>query len=122
MQQSPNYSPSFNSTDPEANTTFNVVIAYEDFETGKKAKGTYDFLVQNLGPECDFENQMWKFDVLGIPKLMELAAKDAANADIVIISCHSGSHLPEEVVSWMELWIEQKHNAIALVGLFDAPF
>jgi len=44
---------------------FNVVIAYEDFETGKTCEGTYDFLVNNLRHECRFENQMWKFDVLG---------------------------------------------------------
>ena len=78
-------------SDLEANPMFNVVIAYEDFETGKRAKKTYDFLVENLGHDARFSNQMWKFDVLTIPKLREMAAKDATAADIIIISCHGAS-------------------------------
>ena len=36
------------------NPTFNVVIAYEDFETGKHAKKTYDYLAEHLGRDCRF--------------------------------------------------------------------
>src|SRR5207237_823647 len=86
----------------------------------KQAKSTYDFLAENLGGECQFNNQMWKFDVLGIPKLREMAAKDAAAADIIIISCHGISELPSTVKSWIELWLSEKINAIALVALFDS--
>ena len=50
----------------EINPTFNVVMAYEDFDTGKRAMRTYDYLVQHLGDECLFKNQMWKFDVLAV--------------------------------------------------------
>src|SRR5437867_8328337 len=71
-------------SDPEANPNLNIVIAYEDFETGKQAKKTCDFLAQNLSDHCQVSNQMWKFDVLGIPKLREMAATDAAQADVVI--------------------------------------
>ena len=64
---------------------------------------------------------MWKFDVLGIPKLREMAAKDAAQADIVIISCHGHNDLPVEVKAWIELWLAENSSAIALVALFDSP-
>src|SRR5947209_20040133 len=90
----------------ESNSRFNVVIAYEDFETGKHAKRTYDFLVENLGHDCQFTNQMWKFEVLCIPKLREMAARDAAMADIVMISCH-GKELPPEVKAWVELGVTE---------------
>jgi len=108
----------FDSVDLDVNSTFNVVIAYEDFETGKHAKKTYDFLADNLGHDCRFTNQMWKFEVLSIPKLREIAAKDAANADIVMISCH-GRDLPPEVRAWLELWLAEPTHPIALVALFD---
>jgi hypothetical protein len=111
--------PSFKRPTADVDSSFNVVIAYEDFETGKHGKKTYDFLVQNLGEECRFDNQMWKFDVLAVPKLREMAAKDAVAADIIIISAHGQSELPMEVKSWMELWLSEKTNAIAIVGLFD---
>jgi hypothetical protein len=104
----------------DINPTLNVVMAYEDFDTGKHAKKTYDFLVENLGHECHFNHQMWKFEVLSIPKLREMAAKDAAMADIIIISCR-GTELPGDVKAWIELWLTDHSHPIALVALFEGP-
>jgi hypothetical protein len=117
MQHTAFYSP-IGSSDLEPDPIFNVVIVYEDFETGKQAKETYDFLVNNLRHECRFENQMWKFDVLGISKLREMAAKDAQMADIIIISCHGTHDLSTDVKAWIDAWVQGQSNAIALVGLF----
>lgn len=98
---------------------FNVLIAYEDFETGKLAKRTYDFLVEHLGNECQFDNQMWKFDVLRLPKLRDMAAADAAAADIVVISCRGGD-LPQHVRTWIDSWLDMDDGPLAMVALFDA--
>src|SRR5215472_17322151 len=97
--------PSIGSSDIEVNSTLNVVIAYEDLETGKRAMKTYDYLVEHLGEQCLFANQMWKFDVLAVPKLREIAARDAAAAEIIIIAAHEGRDLPTEVKSWIEMWL-----------------
>jgi hypothetical protein len=113
-------SPPIGAADLDTNPPFNVVIAYEDFETGKHAKKTYDFLVENLGRDCQFSNQMWKFDVLSVPKLREIAASDAAGGDIVVISCH-GDDLPEHVKRWIEMWLAESGKPLALVALFDRP-
>src|SRR6516164_5216622 len=112
--------PALGSSDTEINPALNVVIAYEDLETGKRAMKTYDYLVEHLGDQCLFANQMWKFDVLAVAKLKEIAARDAAGADIIIVSAHEGNELPREVKSWVELWLGYKTRASALVGLFDA--
>jgi hypothetical protein len=117
MQHTAFYPP-LGTSDLEPEPIFNVVIAYEDFETGKQAKETYDFLVNNLRHECRFENQMWKFDVLSIPKLREMAAKDALMADIIIISCRGAHELSPDVKAWIDSWTDGRSNAIALVGLF----
>ena len=109
------------STPLDETPAFNILIAYEDFECGKQAKATYDFLVENLDADCQFTNTMWKFDVLGIPKLREMAAKDATDADIIIVACKGHHQLPGEVKAWFESWLEEKTNAIALVALFDSP-
>lgn len=118
MQNTLNFPP-LRPAETESRTTFNVVIAYEDLETGKHAKKTYDFLQEHLGHEFEFSNQMWKFDVLSVPKLREMAAKDAVTADIIIVAAHGQSDLPKEVKAWIELWMPEKLQAIALVGLFD---
>ena len=101
----------------DTNPSFNVVIVYEDFETGKHAKRTFDFLVENLGSDCRFTNQMWKFDVLSIPKLREIACADAAKADIVVVSCR-GDDLPQHVKEWVESWLAAAGQPLALVALF----
>jgi hypothetical protein len=85
---------------------------------------TYDYMIEHLGSQCLFTNQMWKFDVLGVPKLREIAAKDAAAADIIIISAHEGNELPSETKAWIEMWLAYKTQASALVGLFgnESPY
>jgi len=51
--------------------------------------------------------------------LKDIAAKDAAAAEIIIISAHGGRELPGEVKSWIEMWLGYKTEASALVALFD---
>jgi hypothetical protein len=104
----------------ESNPVFKVLIAYEDFETGKHAKRTYDFLAENLGHECHLTNQMWKFDVLSIPKLREIAARDAAEADIIMVSSY-GLEFPQHVTNWVESWLMEGTSSLALVALFEKP-
>lgn len=111
--------PPIRPTENEELPTLNVVIAYEDFETGKQGKSTYDRLVENLGTEFQFSNQMWKFEVLTVPKLKEMAAKDAAEADIIIVAAHGATELPTAVKSWLEMALAEGIQAIGLVGLFD---
>jgi len=97
---------------------FNVVTVYEDYQSGKRANHVYDFLVENLGQNCRFANQMWKFEVLNIPKLHQFAVHDALQADILIISVRSGE-LPAPVRDWIELWLKAPHTTMALVALFE---
>src|SRR5215813_3713240 len=100
--------PSLGSSDAEVNPALNVVITYEDLETGKRAMKTYDYLVEHLGDQCLFTNQMWKFDVLAVSKLKDIAAKDAAAADIIIVAAHKRNELPTEVKSWIQQWLSYK--------------
>jgi len=105
---------------PDAYPSFNVVIAYEDFDTGKHAKRTYDLLVENIGQDWHFTNQMWKFEVLLLPKLRDIAVEDAARADVIMISSR-GHDLPDHVKSWIESWLAAAYDPLALVALFGHP-
>jgi hypothetical protein len=105
----------------EEKPMFTVLVIYEDFAAGKHAKETCDFLASRLGREFEFKNLMWKFEVLGNPKMKEMAANDALEADLIIVSTHGIGELPEGVKSWMDLWIEHPGNAMALVMLVDRP-
>jgi len=121
MQTSSNQILDHPGCEPDIRPTLNVVILYEDFTAGKHAKETYDYLVHQLGHDFDFYNQMWKFDVLGIPKMRQMAVKDAAASDLIIISTHGVGELPAKVKSWVDAWMQNKGHARALVTLVDRP-
>jgi hypothetical protein len=101
---------------------FNVVIIYEDRGTGKRAKYFYDDLVQELKGKCDFNLELWNFQVLGIPEIGNSAARVAARADFVILSLHGKAELPTEIREWIETWAQliADSNA-ALIALVDKP-
>ena len=105
----------------ENRPTLNVVIVYEDFAAGKHAQETYDFLVNQLGQDFDFNNQMWKFDVLENAKMRELAVRDTAASDLVLVSTHGSGELPDGTKCWLNQWAESKGSAKALVALVDRP-
>jgi hypothetical protein len=39
---------------------FNVVIMYEDFGTGKRAKKALDYVAEELGNDLEFRHSMWR--------------------------------------------------------------
>lgn len=118
MQRTPLTPPVGFSAQTRSSTLLNVVIAYEDFETGKSAKRVYDVLLEYLGSECELSSLMWKFDVLRIPKLLDMAMRDAETADILVVSCRGQDELPPAVKRWLETGLAE--HPIALVGLFDS--
>lgn len=120
MQRSGRFQHQFSSPEIPSQPNFRVVIAYQDLEAGKNARRTYDYMAHQLGYDCQFTNEMWNFDVLGIPRLREMAARDATNADMIIIACHGDQPLPDSLKSWIELWMTEEVNSIALVALFDS--
>src|ERR1700686_3227423 len=117
MQTSLSQTHSEKTHEPEMPPLFNVLIVYEDFAAGEHAKETYDYLVHQLGRDYQFTNQMWKFDILGNFKMREMAVKDALEADLIIVSTHGIGELPAEVKTWLDQWMAQKGNAMALVTL-----
>jgi hypothetical protein len=100
---------------------FSVVIAFEDFDTGRQGKRAYDFLVANLSHEWRVTSQMWKFEVLSIPELREMAASDAASAKLIIISSRGDRELPVDVKEWIELWRGYQGDTVGLITLFHCP-
>ncbi len=94
-------------------TCFKVVIAYEDYPTGARAKTTYDYLLRAFGRDCEFDHTMWRFDALRIPELRQIAANEAAQADMIILGVWSRSLLPVEVKTWTEQWLQQKSSRLS---------
>jgi hypothetical protein len=99
---------------------FNVVIIYEDFGTGKRAKKGLDHVTEELGDDLEFRYTMWRFDVLQDPKLNVLAIPALAEADLLIISLRGEGQLPAKIRVLISEWLGNKSNSdCALVVVFE---
>jgi hypothetical protein len=106
------------STELDITSTIQVVIAFEDLAAGKRGKQVYDYLTHRL-TDFEFDHEVWKFSALECPRLLESAARQAAAADIIMLAVHGHKQLPEQVKNWIEMWLGQNGNPMALVVLFD---
>ncbi|PYJ05702.1 MAG: hypothetical protein DME25_08005 [Verrucomicrobia bacterium] len=82
-----------------------VVAAYEDAPTDARVCEFCRSLVQHFGPKCEVTKQMWLLNELRVPQLCSIAAGEAAQADLVVVS---------------QAWGGQKAcRACVLLALFD---
>jgi len=104
----------------EPRPLFQVLVVYEDFAAGRRANETCSFLMSQLGDEFEFTSRMWKFEMLRNPKLTQIAAGEALEADVIIVAACGSSPLPDEVTSWIDHWLPlRREGAGALIALIE---
>jgi hypothetical protein len=97
-----------------------VSAVHEDSATGARAEEFCQTLARCLGGKCVVGKEMWLLTELRTTQLRTIAAGEAALADLVIVSVHHSESLPNEVKSWIELWLKQKRTRPGvLLALFD---
>ena len=106
----------------EAGKDFSVVISFADSATAERASDVLQLLGRNLkAEEGRLFHQWWNIEVLAFTSLRELAAVEAATADMIIIGIQEGRELPETVAAWMKRWLDlRKDRPGALVAVLDS--
>jgi hypothetical protein len=104
----------------KASSRMAVLAAFEDSITGTRVKGFCQGLSRELGAKCRIVEHVWLFSTFRLQELQEIAAEEASASDLVIISIHQSESLPDEVKSWIDLWLRPKvrHPAV-LLALLD---
>jgi len=102
---------------------FAVSGVHEDAATGARAEEFCQMLFKCLSRNGECTKELWMLTELrGVP-LRAIAAREAAAADLVIISIHHAEKLPSEIQSWIDLWLKQKViRSTVLLALFDPPY
>jgi hypothetical protein len=85
-----------------------LLATFEDSTTGTRVKEFRQELSRQLGQECRIIEHVWLFNMFRLRELREIAAEEAAAADLILISLHETERLPEDVQAWMDLWLRQK--------------
>lgn len=63
------------------------------------------------------------FATFGLRELQEIAAEEAAASDLVVISMHQASSVPDGVKGWIDLWLQKRaRRPLILLALFDADY
>ena len=91
--------------------TLRVVIVYNGPAAGKRAMRVLQSLAQQLNDKIEFRPLPWAFEHVLDVYWSKLAAREAANADILIIATSDARSLPFPLV--LGRWIEA-----AVAGLF----
>ena len=99
---------------------FAISAVHEDYATGARAEEFCQTLAKCLGRTPEISKELWLLTELRTSQLRAIAAREAAAADLVIVSVHHAETLPNEVKSWIDLWLKQKRRRPAvLLALFD---
>lgn len=105
----------------ETKDAIKVLIVYEDFATGQHAMSASKRLFGELTRDFESQASFWKFDVLRVPTMRQLAAQDAIEADVVVIAAHAGQALPADLKSWLQSCLDQKApgvtTLVAMLGV-----
>lgn len=100
-----------------------VVAAYEDSLTDARVSEFCRCLGRQIGQHCEVLKQMWLINELRVPQLRAIAAGEAADSDLIIVSVHHAQSLPLEVTQWIELWLGHKRRRqMILLALFDPVY
>ena len=100
-----------------------ILATFEDSLTGMRVKEFCRDLSRNLGQQCQIVEHVWLFSTFRLRELQEIAAEEASASDLVIISVHQAEDLPDEVKSWIDLWLGQKGARPAvLLALLDPGY
>ena len=85
-----------------------LLAIFEDSATGTRVKEFRQRLSRNLDQQCQIIEHVWLFSTFRLRELQEIAAEEASASDLVIISVHQADGLPDEVKSWIDLWLSHK--------------
>ena len=102
-----------------ANPVLKVVLIYENFAAGVRARSFFEKLASALHRKL--EEEMWNFDALGMREMRNAAASAARKADVVAVSVSGQLELPGTVRAWFDmwLWILEEESPV-LLALFDS--
>ena len=100
-----------------------LLATFGDSITGTRVKAFCQGLSRDLGADCRIIEHVWLFSTFRLHELQEIAAEEASASDLIIISVHESDSLPDEVKSWIDLWLRQKgtHRAV-LLALLDPAY
>ena len=106
---------------PEKTPALKFLLVYEDSETGLRAKKIMNRLVAPRADGMDSKPVLFRFELLSMREIWELAATESQAVNMLVLSAHSSISVPTEVKSWITYWLGLKGGLPRqVIASFDA--
>lgn len=88
---------------------FNVVVAFDNSATSSSsALRTCDYVISQLGGDVPVRRRVLNLEHMKNPRTRAAAVKDAAGADMVIVSTKESAELSVQMKEWLDEWSGQR--------------
>lgn len=92
-----------------------VVTLYEDFPAAIRAHDSFGRLMGRFSGERPVHATSWSFGMLGTQRLKATVARDAAEADVILVSANGDREIPPHVASCIADCISRDPDARPVV-------
>lgn len=91
-------------TPPEATeqAPLNILVIYDEIASAHRAMAVVSRLSNGIGEQVEFKPEFWRHDLLEEAEWRFAAAKDALQADVIIVSTREGAALGEQASAWLK--------------------
>jgi hypothetical protein len=87
-----------------------VLVLYHDTPSRTRAMTACDYLVSQFWKKIELKFHWWRTDFLGDPDLATIAAQNAIESDILILSVGDRQLESTPLEAWFESWITQRQG------------
>lgn len=105
---------------PVARLPYPVFIAYSDVPAARQAIARLDKLVQSTHGDRELLPMLWRFDQLDQPRWREMALRDAARANTLVLAMTANATLSSGTDAWLTALTARQRGAVisalALMG------
>lgn len=84
------------------------LLVYEDSQTGLRARQLMSQIVEGSDGGMNTKPVLFRFELLRLREIWELAAQESQTVDVLVLSAHAGGSVPTEVKSWVTYWLGLK--------------
>jgi hypothetical protein len=96
-----------------------VVVAYEDYDAGKRAQRACQQLIELACLELQAATtDLWKFDMLKLKAMRAAAIEETAGADLLVVATQDGAAPPARVWDWVRRSLMHSSPPRAMLLLF----
>ncbi|MGZ8901643.1 MAG: hypothetical protein ACXW3Z_16245, partial [Limisphaerales bacterium] len=98
---------------------FRMLSIYDSEAANREATDTSNLVLRELGDTIEADRTIWNLDSLDTSNLRQLAAEEAARADVIVIAL-AGNEPSKSLKQWAAQWQQSRELSGGLLALIPA--